>query len=83
MKKYWEKFKIFWKELGNILTNLACPLLAIVTSLLELFGAPISWINGVKKAEYWCWNACGTKKEIDKIVEGVDKIISGDRNDSK
>lgn len=76
MKNYWKKFKTFWKEIGNLLTNVACPFLSIANALLELFGAPITWIQMVKKAEYWCWQACGTKEEIDRIVEGVDEIIS-------
>ena len=54
MKKYWKKFKIFWMELGNLLTNIACPFLSIGAALLEVFGAPISWIKSVKQAEYWC-----------------------------
>jgi hypothetical protein len=41
MKKYWQKFKIFWKELGNILTNVACPFLSILVAILELFSAPV------------------------------------------
>lgn len=76
MKNYWKKFKIFWKELGNILTNFACPFLAIVASLLEVFGAPVSWAQAVKKAEYYCWQACGTKKELDKIVDSLDNIVN-------
>lgn len=75
MKTYWKKFKAFWKELGNLLTNVACPLLATVAAVLEVFGAPANWIQGVKKAEYWCWNASGTKEKIDEIVDGIDKVV--------
>lgn len=75
MKTYWKKIKAFWKELGNILTNVACPLLAIVAAILEVFGAPANWIQGVKKAEHWCWNASGTKDKIDEIVDAVDGVI--------
>lgn len=75
MKTYWKKFKAFWRELGNLLTNVACPLLAIAAAVLEIVGAPTSWIQGVKKAEYWCWNACGTKEKIDNIVEQIDKVV--------
>ena len=81
--KYWEKFKMFWREIGNMFTNILCPLLSAITALLEIFGAPSAWIQGIKKAEHWCWNACGTKEEIDKIVESVDEIVSGDKNDSR
>lgn len=75
MKNYWKKFKTFWKEIGNLLTNVACPFLSIAAAILEIFNAPISWIQGVKKAEYWCWNACGTKKVIDEIIVQVDKAV--------
>lgn len=75
MKTYWKKFKAFWKELGNLVTNVACPLLSIVAAILEIFNAPASWIQGVKKAEHWCWNLYGTKEDIDKIVDGIDNAI--------
>lgn len=83
MKTYWEKFKLFWRELGNVFTNMLCPLLSAIVAILEIFGLPISWINAVKQAEYWCWNACGTKEDLDKIVDSVDQIIkNGESNDS-
>lgn len=75
MKNYWKKFKTFWKEIGNLLTNVACPFLSIAAAILEIFNAPTHWIQGVKKAEYWCWNACGTKEAIDKIVDAVDGAV--------
>lgn len=82
MKTYWKKFKLFWKELGNIFTNMLCPLLSTIVAILEIFGLPISWINAVKQAEYWCWNACGTKEKIDSIINDADLIINelSDRN---
>jgi hypothetical protein len=43
--------------------------------LLEVVGAPASWIKGVKKAEYWCWYACGTKEQIDNIVDSIDQVV--------
>lgn len=87
MKTYWKKFKMFWREIGNLLTNVLCPLLATVAAILEIFGAPITWINGIKKAEYWCWNACGTKEKIDAVIEGIDKVVDklpeeGDKNEN-
>lgn len=75
MKKYWKKLKAFWFELGNLLTNIACPFLSIAVAILEIANAPVSWIQGVKKAEYWCWNACGTKEKIDNIVEQLDDVV--------
>lgn len=61
------KLKIFFKELANIVTNLACPLLALVIAIMELCQAPAAWIAAVKKAEYYCWEAFGTKNDIDNI----------------
>lgn len=81
MKTYWKKFKTFWREIGNLLTNVACPFLSIASALLELGGAPVSWIQAVKKAEYWCWNACGTKEDIDKIIDTIDKIEWSDEDE--
>lgn len=83
MKTYWEKFKLFWRELGNVFTNILCPLLSAIVAILEIFGLPISWINSVKQAEYWCWNACGTKNKIDSIIDVADKIVEElDNNDN-
>lgn len=76
MKKIWKKFKLFWKELGNILTNLLCPVLAVIAAGMELCQLPTKWIQGVKKAEYWCWKLCGTKENIDKIVDKIDEVVN-------
>ena len=75
MKKFWKKFKIFWVEIGNILTNILCPVVAVVAAGMELCQLPTSWIQVVKKIEYWCWYACGTKEKLDKIVDKVDEIL--------
>lgn len=76
MNKYWKKFKMFWRELGNILTNIACPFLAILVAISEIFGLPANFIQSIKKAEYWCWNACGTKDKIDEIVDAIDQVVT-------
>lgn len=36
----------------------------------------------MKKVEYWCWKACGTKEIIDDIIEKVDDHIE-QREDDK
>lgn len=82
MKKYWKKFKTFWFELGNLFTNALCPFLSAIAAILELFNAPTGWTQNVKKAEYWCWNACGTKEKIDNIVEQIDDIVGDDIDES-
>lgn len=79
--KYWSKIKLFWKEVGNLLTNVLCPLLGILIAISEVIGLPISWIQSLKKAEYWCWNACGTKEDIDKIVDVIDKMEWSDEDE--
>ena len=74
-KKAWKKFVVFWKEIGNFFTNLLCPLLSLVAALAEVLQLPTNVIQGIKKAEYWAWNASGTKDAIDKIVDKADEII--------
>ena len=79
MKKFWEKFKLFWKELGNILTNLLCPVLSILCALSELLHLPDSVIKALKKAEHWAFYANATKPMIDAIVESADKKLEDDK----
>lgn len=67
----WTKFKLFWNELGNIIFNVFCPILSTLAALAELFQLPASVIDALKKAEYWCFYACGTKKTIDKLTNKV------------
>lgn len=81
MKKFWEKFKLFWKELGNILTNLLCPVLSILCALSELLHLPDSVIKALKKAEHWAFYANATKPMIDAIVESADKKLEDDKID--
>ena len=83
MKNFWNKFKLFWKELGNTLTNFLCPLISLLIAIMELCQLPSSWIQSMKKIEYWAWFACGTKEKIDEmideIVEEVDKNVDSER----
>lgn len=34
----------------------------------------------MKKVEYWCWKACGTKDVIEDMIEKVDKTIEEEKN---
>lgn len=70
-----KKIKLFFKELGNALTNILCPLVSIVVALMELFQLPTAWIQIVKKVEHWAWYLSGTKDDIDKILEEVEEIV--------
>lgn len=79
MKNFWNKFKIFWKEVGNVLTNLLCPLLSILCAFAELIHLPNAVINVLKKAEYWCFYACGTKEVIDELVSAADSKLEDDK----
>lgn len=76
MKTFWKKIKLFFREVGNILTNLLCPVIAVVIAGMELCQFPIAWIKLLKKIEYWCWKACGTQETIEKIIETIDKKIT-------
>lgn len=75
MKKVWSKIKCFIKEIGNILTNMLCPICAIIIAAMEVGQLPASAIQFMKKVEYWLFYACGTKDMIDEIVEVVDKSV--------
>lgn len=75
MSKFWKKVKCAVKEIFNFLTNLLCPVLSLVCALMEVFGLPTKAIQAVKKAEYWCWYAAGTKETIDNFVEKVEDAI--------
>jgi hypothetical protein len=70
-----KKIKLFFKEMGNALTNILCPLISIVIALMELFQLPTSWIQTVKKVEHWAWYLSGTKDDIDKILDEVEEIV--------
>ena len=75
MSKFWKKVKCAVKEIFNFLTNLLCPILSLVCALMEFFGLPTKAIQAVKKAEYWCWYAAGTKDTIDHFVDKVEDAI--------
>lgn len=75
MKKFWKKFKLFFREIGNFLTNLLCPIVSIVIAGMEALQLPIKWIEFMKKVEYWCWKACGTKEVIEDMIEKVDEQV--------
>ena len=75
MSKFWKKVKCAVKEIFNFLTNLLCPVLSLVCALMEVFGLPTKAIQAVKKAEYWCWYAAGTKETIDNFVDKVEDAI--------
>ena len=76
-----KKLKLFVREIGNFLTNLLCPVISAITAGMELCQFPVKWISCMKKAEYWCWKACGTKEVIEKIIDKVDDVI--EENNSK
>ena len=80
MKNIWKKFVVFWKELGNVLTNILCPIMSIVAAAAELLQLPTSVIQAIKKAEYWCWYACGTKKTLDEMIDKIDDIVDNEKD---
>ena len=75
LKTAWKKIKCAVKELFNLLTNLACPVLAALCLVAELLQLPTSWIKALKKAEYWCWKVAGTQDAIEHFVEQVDDAV--------
>ena len=71
----WKKFVLFWKEVGNVLTNLLCPIISLVAAFAELLQLPSKTIQDIKKAEHWAWNLSGTKDIVDGLVEGIDNVV--------
>ena len=68
-KKWWEKLKIFLRELANIITNVCVPIVAIACGICEAVNAPSNVIQILKKVEYWLFYAMGTAHKIDEIIE--------------
>ena len=74
-KTAWKKFVVFWKEVGNFLTNLLCPIFSLVAACAELLQLPTNVIQAIKKAEHWAWNISGTKDIIDGFIDQVDDLV--------
>lgn len=71
-----EKFKavmkrvhLFLKEILNVLGNVLVPLVSLVVLIMEILPVPITWIEAVKKAEYWLFYVSGTGERIEEIIE--------------
>ena len=69
-KKLFEWFGLLFREIGNFLTNLLVPLLAIVIFIVEILPIPnkdkvLLWL---KRVEYWAFYASGTAKVLAKRV---------------
>ena len=75
LKTAWKKIKCAVKEIFNFLTNLICPVMSALCILAELLNLPTSWIKGLKKAEYWCWQVAGTKDAIENFVDKVEDAV--------
>lgn len=71
-----EKFKaglkrvhLFLKEILNVLGNILVPFVSLVVLIMEILPVPTTWIEAVKKAEYWLFYAAGTGEKIEEIIE--------------
>lgn len=71
-----EKFKavmkrvhLFLKEILNVLGNVLVPLVSLVVLIMEILPVPTTWVEAVKKVEYWFFYASGTGERIEKIIE--------------
>lgn len=75
-KKLFEWFGLLFREIGNFLTNLLVPLLAIVIFIVEILPIPnkdkvLLWL---KRVEYWVFYASGTAKILAKrVLEKADE----------
>ena len=75
MKNIWKKLKCAEKEIFNFLTNTLTPIISLLCVLAEILQLPTKVIQTLKNAEYWCWQAGGTKKNIDNFISEVDKVL--------
>lgn len=75
MKKIFARIRVFFKELGNILTNFIVPFVSLLIAILEILPIPTIWIKFLKTVEYWLFYASGTAKDIEKIVEDKEKDL--------
>ena len=73
--RYWKKFLLFWRELGNFFTNLMCPVMSFICAIAEILNLPQNTIKQLKNVEYWFWKISGTKDAIDHIVDQVDQKV--------
>lgn len=80
---WWEKIKIVLREIGNIATNVACPLISILIVICQTLDVPIGVISALKKAEYWCFYASATLEKIKEATEKIDEIIPKEEGENK
>lgn len=69
MDKIVRRLKIIIKEIGNFLANVAVPFISLLITILGFFPVPTEWLEGLKKAELWLFNASGTLKDLEAAVE--------------
>jgi hypothetical protein len=78
-----KKLKVFGKEIFNILTDIAVPLLAILCAIAEVCQLPASVLLALKKAERWCFFACGTRDEVESIMGIIEGVVDEAIEESK
>lgn len=72
MNKLYKRVKLFFKEIGNILTNTLIPVVGLVILIAEILPIPVTYIKYLKLVEYWLFYASGT---ADQISEEIKKMI--------
>lgn len=77
------KLRVFVKELFNLLTDCAVPLLSVLCALASVLQFPAKAILALKKAERWCYFACGTRDEIETIVNIIDGVVDEAAEENK
>lgn len=68
MDKILRRIKLVLKEIINFLGNVAVPFMSLLIAIVGLFPVPTTWLEGLKKAEYWLFQIAGTAKDLEKIV---------------
>ena len=68
MKVLKERVVLILKEIGNILTNTAIPVVGLAILVGELLPIPKTYLAYLKTLEYWLFYASGT---ADNIKQGI------------
>lgn len=69
MEKFVTRLKLIIKEVGNFLANIAVPLISLLIAILGVLPVPTTWLDALKKVEYWLFKVSGTAKDLEEVIE--------------
>ncbi len=74
----WTKILIGVKEVGNVITNMLCPLTSILVVIATMFQLPIGVVKALKTAEEWLWKASGTATAVEEAIKKQEEKEKGE-----